>query len=134
MISFSNEFSHLLPFLGGTAGCVLAARLSDAYPDQSILIIEGGTNNEMPSIAYPALFIANIMPTSKTSIFYKANKSKELADRELIVPSGGVLGGGSSTNFMMYSRAQRSDFDSWKALGWSAEEMIPYLKKVCLVL
>lgn len=70
------------------------------------------------------------MPTSTTNILYKTNKEKQLGDRELIVPSGGVLGGGSSTNLMMYSRAQRSDFDSWQMPGWSAEEMLPYLRKV----
>jgi choline dehydrogenase-like flavoprotein len=46
------------------------------------------------------------------------------------VPAGGVLGGGSSINLMMYSRAQRSDWDAWQTPGWSADEMIPYLKKV----
>jgi alcohol oxidase len=98
------------------------------------LVIEGGTNNDMPTIALPALFLTHLMPTSKTNIFYKANKEKQLANRELIVPSGGVLGGGSSTNLMMYSRAQRSDFDSWKVPGWSADEMLPYLKRVFLML
>jgi alcohol oxidase len=46
------------------------------------------------------------------------------------VPCGGTLGGGSSINFMMYTRAQRSDFDSWNTPGWSAQEMWPYLKKL----
>jgi choline dehydrogenase-like flavoprotein len=94
------------------------------------LVIEGGTDNSAPTIAHPALLIANLMPGGKRNIFYKGVQEKQLADRELIVPSGGVLGGGSSTNLMMYTRAQRSDFDSWKMPGWSADEMLPYLKKV----
>jgi choline dehydrogenase-like flavoprotein len=87
----------------------VAGRLAEADPSLSILVIEGGTDNRMPSISIPLLFLSHAMPTSKTNIFYKANKAKEVADRELIVPAGGVLGGGSSTNLMMYSRAQRSD-------------------------
>lgn len=124
-----NLFTDSFP-VGGTAGCVVAARLADADPNTSILVIEGGGNNDIPTVAVPALFIAHLMPTTKTNIFYKGKKEKQLADRELVVASGGILGGGSSTNIMMYSRAQRSDFDSWDMPGWSADEMLPYLKKV----
>jgi alcohol oxidase len=85
----------------------------------------------MPTIAVPVLFLANLMPGCTANIFYKTNKEKQLGDRELVVASGGVLGGGSSTNLMMYSRAQRSDFDSWNTPGWSADDMLPYLRKVC---
>ena len=116
---------------GGTAGCIVAARIADADPGLSVLVIEGGSNNDSPTIRFPALFQVNLMPGSKSSIFYQANQEKQLGDRQLTVPSGGVLGGGSSINLMMYSRAQRSDFDSWKVPGWSAGEMLPYLKKVC---
>ncbi len=94
---------------GGTAGCVVAARLADAFPNLSILIVEGGPNNDLPIIRHPALFLANLVPTNKTMAFHKANKSTHLGDRELVVPTGHVLGGGSSTNLMMYSRVQRSD-------------------------
>ncbi|XDG07775.1 hypothetical protein ABKA04_007390 [Annulohypoxylon sp. FPYF3050] len=80
----------------------VASRLSDADKNLSILVIEGGGNNyNDPTIVNP-----------------------------VVVPSGGVLGGGSSINFLTYSRAQRSDFDSWKTPGWSAEEMLPYMKKL----
>ncbi|PGH00930.1 hypothetical protein AJ80_09092 [Polytolypa hystricis UAMH7299] len=116
---------------GGTAGCVVAARLSDADPKLSILVIEGGQNNyNDPSIIYPVLFLSHLMPTSKTTLFYQGSKESALADRELVVPSGGVLGGGSSINLMTYSRAQRSDYDSWQAPGWSAKELGPYLRKL----
>jgi choline dehydrogenase-like flavoprotein len=94
-------------------------------------MIEGGQNNaNVPTITHPALFLAHLAPGSTTNLFYKTNKSAALADRELILPSGGVLGGGSSTNFMMYSRAQKSDFDSWNVPGWSGADLLPYLKKV----
>ncbi|KAK7733048.1 hypothetical protein SLS53_008377 [Cytospora paraplurivora] len=115
---------------GGTAGCVVAARLSDADPDLSILLIEGGPNNESPTIEHPAFFLSHLAPDSKTNLFYLTKKAPEVADRTLVLPAGGVLGGGSSTNMMMYSRAQRSDWDSWNAPGWSANEMLPFLRKL----
>lgn len=94
-------------------------------------MIEGGANNkDVASIVYPLFFLQNLLPTQKTALFYKGNKSKQLADREPIVPCGGTLGGGSSINFMMYTRAQREDFDSWKTEGWSADEILEQMKKV----
>ena len=117
--------------VGGTAACVVAARLADADPNISILIIEGGPDNsDRPSLEYPAFLLAQIMPDSKVTNFYKGNQSVHLDGRELIVPAGGVLGGGSSINFMQYSRGQRSDFDGWNIPGWSTDELLPYLKKV----
>ncbi|KAJ4334917.1 hypothetical protein N0V87_006512 [Didymella glomerata] len=116
---------------GGTAGCIVAGRLAEAHPDLSVLVIESGANNkDVASIVHPAFFLQNLLPTQKTALFYKGNKSKQLADREPIVPCGGTLGGGSSINFMMYTRAQREDFDSWKAEGWSADEMLEQMKKL----
>jgi choline dehydrogenase-like flavoprotein len=84
----------------------------------------------VPHIVNPVFYLQNLQPTTKTALFYKGNKAPQLADREPIVPCGGTLGGGSSINFMMYTRAQRSDFDSWKTEGWSADEMWPHLKRV----
>ncbi|KAH7303330.1 putative glucose dehydrogenase [Stachybotrys elegans] len=115
---------------GGTAGCVVASRLSEADPDLSILVLEGGPNNTGPTIGIPALFHANLDPATKTNLFYPANKSDNIGGRVLHVPSGGLLGGGSSTNLMMYSRGQRSDYDSWKTPGWSADEFLPFMKKL----
>lgn len=61
---------------------------------------------------------------------HRGKSSKFLSDREPIVPTANVLGGGSSVNMLTYSRAQRCDFDSWNVPGWSAEELLPYMKKV----
>jgi choline dehydrogenase-like flavoprotein len=118
--------------VGGTAGCVVAGRLAEADPNLSILVIEGGPNNlDVPTVVHPALSLGALVPTSDVTLFYQGVKESQLNDRELVVPSGGTLGGGSSINLMMYSRAQRSDFDAWGVEGWSADDMIPYLKKVC---
>ncbi|KAI0126264.1 alcohol oxidase-like protein [Xylariales sp. AK1849] len=116
---------------GGTAACIVASRLAEADPDLSILVVEGGSNNyNVPSVVHPAFFLQHLLPTSKTAIFHKANKAEQLAGREPIVPTGGMLGGGSSINFMMYTRGQRSDFDSWQTPGWSADEVLPFMKKL----
>lgn len=126
------QSAHIV--LGGTAGCIVAGRLATADPNLSILVIERGQDNyNVPNITNPALFLSHLLPTSKTAIFYQGNKASQLGDREPIVPSGGTLGGGSSINFMMYTRGQRSDFDAWATPGWSADELFPYLKKVCRV-
>ncbi|RYP04331.1 hypothetical protein DL764_004524 [Monosporascus ibericus] len=100
---------------GGTAGCIVAARLADADPNLSILVIEGGPNNHnVPTVVVPMFFLTHLMPGNKMALFYQGKKEKQLADREVIVPSGSVLGGGSSINLTMYARPQRVDFDSWK--------------------
>lgn len=115
---------------GGLAGCVVAGRLAEADPKLSILVIEQGPDNYgVPDVVHPALYPRNLFPTSKLTLFWQGNESPQLADRRPIVPSGGTLGGGSSVNWMVYTRAQRSDFDSWNAPGWSANELYPFLKK-----
>ncbi|KAG4419671.1 hypothetical protein IFR04_007171 [Cadophora malorum] len=116
---------------GGTAGCVVAGRLAAADPHLEILVVEGGQNNfNNPRIVNPGVALYNIVPGSKTALFWQGEKSDHLAGRAPMVQSGGVLGGGSSINYMMYTRAQACDFDSWKTPGWSAKEMLPYLKKL----
>lgn len=116
---------------GGTAGCIVAGRLAEANPGLSILVIEGGPDNyDIPSVVIPVIFASNLLPESTTTLFYKAASSKYLANREHIVPSGGCLGGSSSINFMMYTRAQRDDYDAWVTPGWTADELWPYLNKL----
>jgi alcohol oxidase len=81
--------------------------LAAADPNLSILLIERGKNNlNDPTVTNPAIFLSHLAPGSETAIFYKANSEKALNDREAIVPCGGILGGGSSINFMMYTRGK----------------------------
>ncbi|EHK99491.1 putative alcohol oxidase [Glarea lozoyensis 74030] len=104
---------------GGTAACVAAGRLAKANPDLKILLVEGGKNNfNDPTVTNPAVYLSHLAPDSKTALFYKSKQSKHLNNREAIVPMGGILGGGSSINFMMYTRAQGADFDAWNTPGW----------------
>ena len=111
----------------------MAGRLAAADPNLSILVIEGGQDNyDNPSVVHPALFLENLAPTSKTAIFYPTTTQPQLAGRSPVVAAGGVLGGGSSINFAMYTRAQREDYDAWDTPGWSTTELLPYFKKVGL--
>lgn len=87
---------------GGSAGCIVAGRLAAADPSLSILVIEGGRNNkDVATVVNPLFMLTNLDPRSKAALFYKASKSAHVADREVIVPTGGILGGGSSINFML---------------------------------
>ncbi|KAI0156748.1 alcohol oxidase-like protein [Hypoxylon sp. FL1284] len=116
---------------GGSAGCIIASRLCDADPNLSVLLVESGTNNyNDPNIVHPAFVFSYIMPGSKYTNFYRGSRSDILNGRELILPTGGVLGGGSSINMVLYSRAQRSDIDGWKTPGWSADELLHYMRKL----
>ncbi|OAA72378.1 alcohol dehydrogenase [Cordyceps fumosorosea ARSEF 2679] len=115
---------------GGTAACVTAGRLAKADPKLAILLIEQGhTNLEVPSIVTPAMFLSHLFPGSETVMFHSAKKESSLADRGLVVPSGGILGGGSSINFTMYTRASAVDFDSWKTEGWDGKHLMALANK-----
>ncbi|KYK60260.1 alcohol dehydrogenase [Drechmeria coniospora] len=96
---------------GGTAACVAAGRLAHADPGLSILLVEVGRNNfNDPTIVNPALYLSHLAPGSKTALFYQANEEKAINSRAAVVPAGGVLGGGSSINFMMYTRGNLLPF------------------------
>jgi len=87
---------------GGTSASVLAGRLATTAPNLSILVVEGGRDNRsLPTVAHPALFPLNLLPETGTAIFWQCEPSEVLAGRRLVVESGGVLGGGSSINFMV---------------------------------
>jgi alcohol oxidase len=66
---------------------------------------------------------------SKTASFYYSRPSEWLGGRKAVVPCAHILGGGSSINFMMYTRASASDYDDFQAKGWSTKELIPLMRK-----
>ncbi|KAI7089398.1 alcohol oxidase [Hortaea werneckii] len=116
---------------GGIGGCVVAGRLAAADPELSILLIEGGENNaDKDTITHPALFPMNLMPQSQKTVSYHAKASEALAGREYPLLTGGLLGGGSSVNIMVYSRAKAQDFDDWNVPGWTAKDVIPFMQKL----
>jgi alcohol oxidase len=115
---------------GGSSGCVPAGRLANLDRNLSVLLIEAGENNlNNPWVFRPGIYPNNMKLDSKTASFYHSRPSEHLDGRQAIVPCANVLGGGSSINFMMYTRASASDYDDFQAKGWSTEELIPLMKK-----
>jgi choline dehydrogenase-like flavoprotein len=113
----------------GSAGCPLAARLSEDT-DVSVAILEAGGEDSQPEIHIPAAFPALF----KSSLDWDLLGEQEpgLGGRRLFLPRGRVLGGCSSINAMMYIRGNRADYDGWAAAGcdgWSYEEVLPYFKR-----
>src|SRR5277367_6013871 len=71
----------------------------------------------------------NMKLDSKTASFYYSRPSEWLGGRKAVVPCAHILGGGSSINFMMYTRASASDYDDFQAKGWTTKELIPLMQK-----
>jgi choline dehydrogenase-like flavoprotein len=111
----------------GTAGCVLANRLS-GDPAVRVALIEAGPEDRRAKIRIPAAVAAAIMdPTIGWG--YRSVPQRHLHDREIVLPRGRVLGGCSSINGMAYFRGHPQDFDDWAAAGaqgWSYREVLPY--------
>ncbi|KAJ3987018.1 GMC oxidoreductase-domain-containing protein [Lentinula detonsa] len=119
---------------GGTAACVAAGRLAAANPTLRILVLEAGehTKNE-DSHVQPGRYFGHLSPASTTLKFHVGKPSEALAGRSLVIPSGRCIGGGSSVNFTMYTRASASDYDDWetqfKNPGWGSQYLLPLLRK-----
>ncbi|KDQ20453.1 hypothetical protein BOTBODRAFT_169207 [Botryobasidium botryosum FD-172 SS1] len=120
---------------GGAAGCLAAGRLAAADPSLKILLIENGPHTrENQAHVQPGLFLSHLRPDSTTVRFMVSKESEALGGRSLTVPTGQCVGGGSSVNFMMYTRASASDYDDWEIkhgnAGWGSKDLLPLLKKV----
>ena len=114
----------------GSAGCVLANRLS-ARGDKSVCLLEAGGNNLSPLLHVPAGWAATFN-NKKFDWAFETEPEPQLHDRKIFWPRGKVLGGSSSINGMIYIRGVPIDFAAWVqagAKGWSWEEVLPYFKK-----
>jgi choline dehydrogenase len=110
----------------GSAGCVLANRLSED-PDVQVLLLEAGPPDRHPNIKIPAAF-ANQFHT-KLDWDYETEPEPHVDRRRLYVPRGRALGGSSSMNAMLYVRGRPLDYDLWErqgAPGWGWPEVLPY--------
>ena len=111
----------------GTAGCVLANRLSERA-DVSVCLIEAGDRDLYPLIKVPAAVAFTVL-NPKLSWGYETVPQPHCNNRRVMLPRGRVLGGSSSTNGMVYIRGHPGDYDDWAAAGargWSYAELLPY--------
>jgi choline dehydrogenase-like flavoprotein len=111
----------------GTAGCVLASRLSED-PANRVALIEAGPMDRHPFIHIPATVGAAI-GTPKLNWRFMTSPQAHLNGRQIPIPRGHVVGGSGSINGMVYFRGHSTDFDDWAAAGnpgWSYREVLPY--------
>ncbi len=114
----------------GTAGCLLANRLS-ADPNARVLLLEAGGRDRNPWIHIPVGYLY-LMGHKTIDWGYKTTAEPGLNGRALNYPRGRVLGGCSSINGMIYMRGQARDYDLWRQMGntgWGWDDVLPYFKK-----
>ncbi len=114
----------------GSAGCAIAARLSED-PATRVLLLEAGGEDKNRWIHIPLGFGKTFADPS-VNWCYETEPDPGAADRKVFWPRGKVLGGSSSINGMVYIRGQAEDFDHWRQLGntgWSFDDVLPYFKR-----
>ena len=114
----------------GSAGCVIANRLS-ADPSIRVLLLEAGGPDNNPWIHIPVGYFKTLH-NPKTDWCYKTAAEPELENRSLDWPRGKGLGGSSSINGLLYVRGQKEDYDQWAQAGnrgWSYEDVLPLFKR-----
>ncbi|MCA0326582.1 MAG: GMC family oxidoreductase N-terminal domain-containing protein, partial [Proteobacteria bacterium] len=129
MTAAEDSFDHIIVG-AGSAGCVLANRLS-ADPGKRVLILEAGGNDNWIWFHIPVGYLFAI-GNPRADWMFKTEPEPGLNGRSLGYPRGKVIGGSSAINGMIYMRGQAADYDHWRQLGlpgWSWDDVLPYFKK-----
>ncbi len=124
-----DQFDYIIVG-GGSAGCVLANRLS-ADPRNRVLLLEAGGKDDYIWIRVPVGYLYCI-GNPRTDWLYQTEAEEGLSGRALKYPRGRVLGGCSSINGMIYMRGQAADYDGWRQAGnpgWSWDDVLPYFRR-----
>lgn len=114
---------------GGSAGCVLAARLSE-NPDARVLLLEAGGSDRHPFYHLPAGFAK--MTKGIGSWGWETVPQRHMKNRVFNYTQAKVIGGGSAINAQIYTRGNAQDYDEWRQMGcdgWSYEDVLPYFRK-----
>jgi choline dehydrogenase len=113
----------------GSAGCVLANRLSQD-PTCRVLVLEAGGEDDSPAISVPARYME--LQDTRCDWADRTVPQAHLNGRRIFMPQGRVLGGSSTINFMIYMRGNRGDYDRWREAGnagWAYDDVLPYFVK-----
>ena len=114
----------------GSAGCVLANRLSE-NPDHKVLLLEAGGKDNYPWIHIPVGYFKT-MHNPNTDWCYRTEPDESMNNISIRYPRGKTLGGSSSINGLLYIRGQHRDYDLWRQsgnTGWGWDDVLPYFKK-----
>jgi len=126
---YTDSFDYIVVG-AGSAGCVLANRLT-ASGRHRVLLLEAGGHDRNIWIHVP-LGYGKLFTDPKVNWLYTSEPEAELNNRRIIQPRGKVLGGSSSINGLLYIRGQPADFDHWRQLGnsgWSFDDVLPYFRR-----
>jgi choline dehydrogenase len=126
---YGDAFDYIIVG-AGSAGCVLANRLT-ASGRHRVLLLEAGGHDRNIWIHVP-LGYGKLFTNPKVNWPYTSEPEAELNNRRIIQPRGKVLGGSSSINGLLYIRGQAADFDHWRQLGnsgWSFDDVLPYFRR-----